>query len=85
MSVLDDQLAQVERDLSEIDGQVAAGELDLETAERLRATYRGEADGLRAQNRLAGLSRPADRSRRAGASLVGWLGSRSSALPLWRS
>lgn len=49
MSVLDDQLAQVERDLSEIDGQVAAGELDLETAERLRATYRGEADGLRAQ------------------------------------
>lgn len=44
---LQDQLAQAERDLTEVDQQVAAGELDAETADRLRATYRSEADALR--------------------------------------
>jgi cytochrome c-type biogenesis protein CcmH/NrfG len=44
---LEDQLAQVGRDLTEVDQQVAAGELDTKTADRLRATYRSEADALR--------------------------------------
>ena len=46
---LEDQLAQVERDLTEVDQQVAAGELAPETADKLRATYRAEAATLRSR------------------------------------
>ncbi len=42
-----EQIDQVERDLADVDGQFADGELDAVTAERLRATYRGELSRLR--------------------------------------
>ena len=42
VGALEDQLEQVERDLAEVDEQVAAGELDSQTADELRATYRSE-------------------------------------------
>lgn len=41
---LQDRLEQVEFDLAELDDQVDSGELDPETAERLRATYAAERD-----------------------------------------
>ncbi|MEA2023368.1 MAG: hypothetical protein U9N79_03645 [Actinomycetota bacterium] len=37
-----DQIAQVDRDLAEVDDQVDAGELDEATADRLRSAYRSE-------------------------------------------
>ena len=40
--ILQDKLEQVDRDIAEVDEQVAAGELDGPTAEELRATYRRE-------------------------------------------
>jgi tetratricopeptide (TPR) repeat protein len=40
--VLADQLEQVDRDLAELDEQVASGELDAATADELRTTYRTE-------------------------------------------
>ncbi len=46
---LEDQLAQVRQDLTEIDEQVAGGEVDAATAQRLRATYESEADRLQGQ------------------------------------
>lgn len=39
---LEEQLALVQRELREVELQEAAGELDVPTAERLKATYRGE-------------------------------------------
>ncbi len=44
--VLEDQLAQVDRDLAEIDTQVTDGELDEATAVRLRASYLTERASL---------------------------------------
>lgn len=44
---LEDHLAQVNTDLAELDEQVEVGEIDEETASRLRENYRAEADGLR--------------------------------------
>lgn len=41
-----DQLEQVDRDLEEVAGQVEAGELDEETADELRRTYRRERSEL---------------------------------------
>jgi tetratricopeptide (TPR) repeat protein len=43
---LQERIAQAERDLEEIDGQVANGEIDAETAQRLRARYENERAGL---------------------------------------
>ena len=43
---LEDHLAQVNTDLAELDEQVEAGEIDEETASRLRENYRAEAEGL---------------------------------------
>lgn len=40
--VLREQIEQVERDLADVDEQVAAGELDASTAASLRTTYHGE-------------------------------------------
>lgn len=44
-----EQIAQVDRDLAEIDEQVEVGELDEATAERLRVSYRSERSGLEKQ------------------------------------
>jgi len=44
-----DQIAQVDRDLAEVDEQVALGELDEPTAERLRVAYRMERSDLEAK------------------------------------
>lgn len=66
---LEDQLSQVERDLTEVDQQAAAGELDAETADRLRATYHAEAEALRA--RLA-VAEPRESKPSAGARR--WIG-----------
>ena len=41
-----DQIEQVDRDLAEIDAQVASGELDAATAARLRAAYEEERAAL---------------------------------------
>ena len=41
-----DQIAQVDRDLAEVDDQVDAGELDEATADRLRSAYRSERTAL---------------------------------------
>ena len=43
---LEERRAQALRDLEEVDAQEASGELDAETADRLRATYRQEAAGV---------------------------------------
>lgn len=43
---LHERIAQAERDLEEIDEQVANGEIDAETAQRLRARYENERAGL---------------------------------------
>lgn len=65
---LEDRIAQAERDLAEVGEQVVAGELDAETADGLRATYRNELEALRAAMvDLADASEdaaPAGRSRR---------------------
>jgi len=53
-----DQIAQVDRDLAEVDEQVESGELDEATADRLRAAYRTERAGLEEQL-AAGEPRPA--------------------------
>jgi tetratricopeptide (TPR) repeat protein len=57
--VLEDQLQQVDRDLAELDEQVAAGELDAATAEELRATYRGERSRILDQIEELGAAGPA--------------------------
>lgn len=44
-----DQIAQVDRDLAEIDEQVELGELDDTTADRLRSVYRSERSSLEEQ------------------------------------
>ena len=44
-----DQIAQVDRDLAEIDEQVQLGELDDDTADRLRSVYRSERSSLEEQ------------------------------------
>jgi len=44
-----DQIAQVDRDLAEIDEQVQLGELDDDTANRLRSAYRSERSSLEEQ------------------------------------
>lgn len=44
-----DQIAQVDRDLAEVDDQVDAGELDEATADRLRSAYRSERTALEQQ------------------------------------
>jgi len=44
-----DQIAQVDRDLAEIDEQVQLGELDDDTANRLRSAYRSERSSLEDQ------------------------------------
>ena len=44
-----DQIAQVDRDLAEVDDQVEAGELDETTADRLRRAYRSERGALEKQ------------------------------------
>jgi tetratricopeptide (TPR) repeat protein len=44
-----DQIAQVDRDLAEIDEQVELGELDDATAERLRSVYQSERSSLEEQ------------------------------------
>lgn len=44
-----DQIAQVDRDLAEVDDQVEAGELDEMTADRLRRAYRSERGSLEKQ------------------------------------
>ncbi|CAN5307473.1 hypothetical protein BH24ACT7_BH24ACT7_23260 [soil metagenome] len=72
---LDDQVDQVLVDLADVDAGVAAGDLDQETADRLRATYRTELAGLeRSRDELAEAGDPrAGRDRRrmvAGTLLV---------------
>ncbi|MEA3510400.1 MAG: tetratricopeptide repeat protein [Actinomycetota bacterium] len=77
-----DQIAQVDRDLAEVDEQVEIGELDEATADRLRSAYRAERGALEKQlddiepvlvvsDETAG---PAGRSKSrslAGAAIVG--------------
>lgn len=46
MSDLDQQRAQILQDLAELETQVGDGEIDLQTAERLRTTYRSELETL---------------------------------------
>ncbi len=46
---IEERLSQTRRDLEEIDDQVAAGELDKATADRLRQRYESEQQELRAQ------------------------------------
>jgi tetratricopeptide (TPR) repeat protein len=58
-----DQLDQVELDLVELDDQVAIGELDEVTADRLRATYLAEAGRLRDLIEAPDTRKPAGRSR----------------------
>ena len=48
-----DQIAQVDRDLAEIDEQVQLGEIDDDTANRLRSVYRSERSSL--ENQLAAI------------------------------
>ncbi len=60
---IDEQIAQAERDLVEVDEQVRLGELDEETAGRLRTAYREEIAGLR--RRLERLDRVPPVPRRA--------------------
>ena len=72
--VLADQLEQVDRDLAELDEQVASGELDGATAEELRATYRTERTRIEAEIAELGATGPAagpgrDRTR----ALIGTL------------
>ncbi len=62
-----DQIEQVDRDLAEIDEQMEAGELDEETAERLRSSYRVERATLEEQ--LAGIE-TTDASSGEGAKIV---------------
>jgi tetratricopeptide (TPR) repeat protein len=47
--LITDQIAQVDRDLAEIDEQVQLGELDDDTANRLRSVYRSERSSLEDQ------------------------------------
>jgi tetratricopeptide (TPR) repeat protein len=65
---IEDQLAQVEADLAELDEQVEAGEIDEETAAGLRVNYRSEADGLR--DRLARFDGAAAASQDADAAVA---------------
>ncbi|MDX1448542.1 MAG: hypothetical protein R3246_05710 [Acidimicrobiia bacterium] len=46
MTELAEQRQQILRDIEELESQVAAGEIDRETADRLRATYQRELDQL---------------------------------------
>lgn len=46
MTELNEQIAQIRLDLADVEEQVAAGEIDEETAERLRSLYRSELDTL---------------------------------------
>lgn len=46
MTEISDQILQIRQDLDELDEQVEAGELDEDTAERLRAVYLAELDSL---------------------------------------
>lgn len=46
----DDRLSQAQLDLAEVEAQLAAGELDRETADRLTATYRAEVAALSAES-----------------------------------
>ena len=55
---LEDHLAQVNTDLAELDEQVEVGEIDEETASRLRENYRAEADGL--EDRISRIDEVAD-------------------------
>jgi len=57
-----DQIAQADRDLAEVDEQVAAGDLDEPTAERLRAAYRSERAALEERLTTADSTLEADRS-----------------------
>ena len=73
---LDESLAQALRDLEELDHQVAEGEIDHETASRLRATYEAELVHAKAAIEAAGPPAeppvsPAPRSRRTvGAAIL---------------
>ncbi len=53
-----DRIAQVDRDLAELDEQVAQGELDDATADRLRSAYRLERSDL--EDQLALIEEPGD-------------------------
>ena len=55
-----DQIAQVDRDLAEIDEQVELGELDDGTADRLRSVYRSERSSLEQQLSAIETSDPDD-------------------------
>lgn len=60
MTDLDGQAAQIRLDLEELDDQIAAGEIDPKTGERLRATYFAELESLAVTEREP---EPAGRSR----------------------
>jgi len=60
---LEERLAQVERDLADVDRQRGEGELDDVWADRLRAMYQEERDGLREQLAAAPDDEPAAPTR----------------------
>ena len=72
-----DQIAQVDRDLAEVDEQVELGELDESTADHLRAAYRKERAAL--EERLAAIDPASDETdtdavpvtRSTGRALIG--------------
>ena len=55
---LRERIAQAERDLAEIDDQIADGEIDAATAKRLRSRYENERDEIVAQLRGHGATEP---------------------------
>lgn len=69
--LLEDQLHQVDRDLAELDEQVASGELDATTAEDLRSTYRTERSRIMAEIEHLGADTPAGTGRDRRRALVG--------------
>lgn len=50
MTDIAEQIAQIRLDLDDVDQQLAAGEIDEETAQRLRRLYRSELDALAAES-----------------------------------
>lgn len=58
MSGIPERLAQVEADLDDLDVQLAAGELDAQTAHRLRTTYEAERSEILATDEIEETDRP---------------------------
>ncbi|MCP3993437.1 MAG: hypothetical protein GY722_00010 [bacterium] len=68
---IEERIAQADRDLAEIAEQIAEGELDVATAERLRTRYENERRDLQAQLDGDDLTAPSDGGGLSGRRLLG--------------